>query len=378
MQGNTTKKMSKGSKGLLAKATKTSRPVAKKRALFILNVAGAALLALAIFLFALYNLNGAPDNIKESVIFRIERGEGASRVGQRLHEAGIMKSPLLWKAMSIIRIAVGRKAYMFGWVGTTIKAGTYKIDTKSRASDILDMFISGSQMLVSVTIPEGSTIKKTAALLQESGICTAEDFITATQNKTLLSEYRISGDSAEGYLYPDTYLFNLNHGATDVVRFMIKTFYEKLQELGVDAESLSDEDLSAKVILASIIEREYRVDEEAAVMAGVFQNRITQRMKLESCATVEYIITEINGKAHPTRLFYSDLEIDNPYNTYLYRGLPPGPISNPGAVALGAAFFPDKNEYLFFRIVDVGSGRHYFSKTFDDHIKAGLLYVKSR
>jgi UPF0755 protein len=375
------------SKKLLAKTTsakKNSRQSAKKRVRlsFILKISGAAILALAIFLFAVLYLNSATVNGGESVVFKIERGEGASLIGQRLYEAGLIKSPLLWKAMSIIRIAYPKLYPDAGAVWaksvSTIKAGVYKIEPNSRASDILDMFIRGSQMLVSVTIPEGSTIKKAAALLEESGICSADDFIRAAEYKPLLSEYRISADSAEGYLYPDTYLFNLNYGAGDAVRYMIKTFYEKLEELGVDAASLSDEELSAKVILASIIEREYRVDEEAPVMAGVFQNRIAQKMRLESCATVEYIITEIHGKAHPTRLFYSDLEIDNPYNTYLYKGLPPGPISNPGAVALAAAFFPDKNDYLFFRIVDAGAGRHYFSKTFDDHIKAGLLYVKGR
>jgi UPF0755 protein len=371
------------SKKALVKPTadpKNSRPPVKKHSLrhIILKITSAACVALALLVFASYYLNGAPGNSGDSVIFKIERGEGASHVGQRLYEAGLIRSPLLWKAMAIIGIAVGRKGYLFGWTDITIKAGVYKIEPNSRTTDIYEMFIRGSQMLVPVTIPEGSTIKKTAALLEEAGICSADDFIKAVQDKTLLSDYRISGGSAEGYLYPDTYLFNFNYEATDVVRFMIKTFYEKLKELGIDAQSLSDEDLSEKVILASIIEREYRVDEEAPVMAGVFQNRIKGKMKLESCATVEYIITEINGKAHPTRLFYSDLEIDNPYNTYLYRGLPPGPISSPGAVALAAAFFPDGNDYLFFRIVDVGAGRHYFSKTFDDHIKAGLLYVKGR
>ncbi|MDR2098232.1 MAG: endolytic transglycosylase MltG, partial [Spirochaetaceae bacterium] len=111
-------------------------------------------------------------------------------------------------------------------------------------------------------------------------------------------------------------------------------------------------------------------------IAGVFQNRLERGMRLESCATVEYIITEIQGKPHPARLFNSDIQIQNPYNTYIRSGLPPGPIAAPGAVALKAAFTPENNEFLFFRVIDPGSGRHYFSKNFDEHIAAGDLFVK--
>jgi UPF0755 protein len=132
------------------------------------------------------------------------------------------------------------------------------------------------------------------------------------------------------------------------------------------------------VIIASIVEREYRVDEEAALMAGVFYNRLGIGMALQSCATVDYVITEIQGRPHPDVLYTRDIEIRDPYNTYIRPGLPPGPISFPGAVALNAAFFPAASEYLYFRLVDSAAGRHYFSKTLDDHIRAGVLYVKRR
>jgi UPF0755 protein len=130
--------------------------------------------------------------------------------------------------------------------------------------------------------------------------------------------------------------------------------------------------------MASIVEREYRVDEEAPLMAGVFYNRLRIGMALQSCATVEYVITEIQGRPHPERLFDRDIEIRNPYNTYMVPGLPPGPISAPGEVALHAAFNPVPSDYLYFRLVNPAEGRHYFSKTLDDHIRAGVLYVKAR
>jgi UPF0755 protein len=130
------------------------------------------------------------------------------------------------------------------------------------------------------------------------------------------------------------------------------------------------------VILASIVEREYRLDEEAPLMAGVFKNRLDIGMALQSCATVEYVITEIQGKPHPEVLSTRDTEIRDPYNTYIRPGLPPGPIASPGMIALKAAFNPTKSDYLYFRLVEADSGRHYFSRTLDDHIKAGRLYTK--
>jgi UPF0755 protein len=130
------------------------------------------------------------------------------------------------------------------------------------------------------------------------------------------------------------------------------------------------------VIMASIVEREYRIDEEASLMAGVFFNRLGIGMALQSCATVEYVITEIQGRPHPEVLSTRDTEIRDPYNTYIRPGLPPGPICSPGATSLKAAFEPAPSDYLYFRLVEPSSGRHYFSRTFDDHIRAGLLYVK--
>ncbi|MDR1862532.1 MAG: endolytic transglycosylase MltG, partial [Treponema sp.] len=194
----------------------------------------------------------------------------------------------------------------------------------------------------------------------------------------ILTEYRIPGETMEGYLYPDTYLFQADYPAPQVVRTMADTFFQRLEEVYGGALSLTPDELNERVILASIIEREYRVDDEAPVMAGVFYNRLETGMALQSCATVEYVITEIQGKPHPTVLYDRDTQIRDPYNTYIRPGLPPGPISDPGAVALKAVFYPDSNDYLYFRLVDAEAGRHYFSKTFDEHIRAGVLYVKGR
>jgi UPF0755 protein len=111
-------------------------------------------------------------------------------------------------------------------------------------------------------------------------------------------------------------------------------------------------------------------------MASVFRNRLAINMALGSCATVEYIITETLGKAHPEYLTYKDLEIPSPYNTYRRTGLPPGPISNPGETALNAAFFPEKTDFLYFVLKDTASGAHFFSRSLKEHTDAKVLYLK--
>jgi len=127
--------------------------------------------------------------------------------------------------------------------------------------------------------------------------------------------------------------------------------------------------------LASIIEREYRIDDEAPLIASVFKNRLKKNIGLYSCATVEYIITEIKNKKHPKRLFYDDLKVQNPYNTYINAGLPPGPISNPGFTALHAACNPAKTDYFYFRLIDADNGTHIFTRTFDEHNKANGTFL---
>jgi UPF0755 protein len=128
--------------------------------------------------------------------------------------------------------------------------------------------------------------------------------------------------------------------------------------------------------MASIVEREYRADDEAPLIASVFYNRLKRNIGLESCATLEYIITEIQQKAHPEYITLEDEKIDSPYNTYKWAGLPPGPISNPGRIALEAAFHPARTGYLYFVLRDQQAGRHFFSRDLSEHNQAKYLYLK--
>jgi UPF0755 protein len=356
---------------------KMPKPV--KIVLYILE--SIILLSLVLFLsgIALFMyLNRAPDTLPTinedaqnmslengNLLLEVKSGESGMSVGKRLDEAGIIKSHYLWAVLSKID-------------KRPIKTGFYSIELPVTQIDIHTLLVDGKQMLFTVTIPEGGTLKKTAQILENAAICSAEDFLAAAADESVLNRYRIPGNTMEGYLYPDTYLFPRAFPAESVVETMADTFFEKLADIAPESLSLSPEELNQRVILASIVEREYRVEDEAPVMAGVFYNRLDIGMALQSCATVEYVITEIQGRPHPEVLYNRDIEIRDPYNTYIRPGLPPGPISEPGAVALRAVFAPAESNYLYFRLIDPNEGRHYFSRTLDDHIQAGVLYVKRR
>ena len=306
---------------------------------------------------------GATLENSDTVIFEVKEGESAIAVGRRLEQAGLIRSRLFWDMLS-------------RYEKDFLKTGAYRLTIPASQTEIRTILVEGKQILLRVTIPEGISLKKAAALFEQSGICTSEAFLEAAVDPAILNSYKIPGKTMEGYLYPETYFFPGSFPAGRVIRTMADTFFDRVGEIAPESKELSPGELNDIVILASIIEREYRVDEEAPVMAGVFYNRIKINMKLESCATVQYIITEIQGKAHPYVLYYEDIEIKDPYNTYINPGLPPGPICLPGRTAINAAFHPEATDYLFFRLVDERAGRHYFSKTLDAHIKAGALFVK--
>jgi len=294
----------------------------------------------------------------------VRKGESSQSVGLRLERAGLIKNRYFWNILNRL-------------LKEQIKTGTYKIEMPSSQLSIYRLLVSGRQILHRVTIPEGVTLSKTASILEEAGICSAAEFLYAAKDSGIINRYNIPNRSMEGYLFPDTYLFPAEYPADRVVASMADNFFDKFEQIDPSIKSMSSRELNEKVILASIIEREYRVAEEAPLMAGVFYNRLKINMAIQSCATIEYIITEIQGKPHPSVILNVDLEIPDPYNTYIRPGLPPGPISAPGTVALHAVMFPQKTEFFFFRLEDPASGRHYFSKTLDEHMRAGQLIPKS-
>ncbi|QTQ13928.1 endolytic transglycosylase MltG [Treponema parvum] len=257
-----------------------------------------------------------------------------------------------------------------------LKSGVYEVSSEMGLSEIFNLLSSGTQEYIKISIPEGFSVKKIAKKLADRNVCSEKDFIEAANSKPLLAEYNIDADSFEGYLFPDTYFFTPFMSGKQVVKFMANNFFSKIAEIpsftGISPKKLND-----SVILASIVEKEYRIASEAPLIASVFKNRLDKNIGLYSCATIEYILTEIEGLPHPDVITYENLQISSPYNTYKWAGLPPGAICNPGMIALKAVADTPKTNYYFFRLTDLQRGSHSFSSDFRTHIEEGqLLYTK--
>jgi len=307
----------------------------------------------SIFSFSL--LNRSSNGLIHSVDFRISYGESAYSVGKRLADNNYIRSELYFKVLS--------KTHK----NNQIKKGLYTLQKGDSTKDIFNKFLNGKEKMVKITIPEGLTLSKVALIFEKSGLCSKRDFLNEAEvynfPGTIVNQY----DSVEGFLYPDTYILPAETDAHFIIKSMIGEFEKTLKKAIPELDNLASYDVYKKIILASIVQREYKVDKEAPIIASVFSNRLEKPMPLQSCATVEYIITELLGKPHPKRLFYIDLEIDSPYNSYLYRGLPPTPICSPGVVALKAAFNPAKSDYLYFVVKDAATGAHSFSNSLESH-----------
>jgi UPF0755 protein len=347
----------------------------RKIALLVSALIAAALIVTAAGVGIFFWLNTPPDRAfrpvdgidtadSGEIRIRVREGESAGSVGARLEDALLIRSHFLWNIVS-------------RFDKDFIKQGVYLMAEPMPLTELYSLLKTGREEIVRVTIPEGVTLSKMARILENARVVTAGDFLAAAHDAALLAEYHIPAESAEGYLFPDTYFFPQDYPARLVVKTMVDTLFEKLGAIRGPTPDETAARLHERITLASIVEREYRVNDEAPVMAGVFYNRLDRGMRLQSCATVEYIITEIQGKPHPTRIFFRDLEISDPYNTYRETGLPPGPIAAPGQVALSAAYHPDTTPYLYFRLADANAGRHTFSRTFEDHNAAVVFYTKA-
>jgi UPF0755 protein len=252
-----------------------------------------------------------------------------------------------------------------------VKSGRYNLNSSMSIPEILAALKSGKQESVSISIPEGMTFSKIAKLLEDNEITSCSAFEENCKNPAVLEKYNIPSESLEGYLFPDTYFFDYEMDSLDVIDIMVKNFQKKIAAIP-ELQKLTPQELHQKVILASIVEREYRVEKEAPLIASVFSNRIRRGIGLYSCATIEYIITEIEKKPHPEKITYADTRIDSPYNTYKWAGLPPGAISNPGLISLKAAANPPRTKYYFFKLIDAKKGIHHFSEDLDEHSETPL------
>jgi UPF0755 protein len=249
-----------------------------------------------------------------------------------------------------------------------VEAGEYELSTTMPPAIILRKLVTGDVVKYRITIPEGYTVRQIALYLQDEGIIEDhEQFLKLAFSAEFSAGLGIEGKSVEGYLFPDTYLLPKGVSAGEIIKTMVGKFkrvYEpdfarRAAELGMTERGV--------VILASIIEKETGLAEERPLISAVFHNRLKRGIPLCSDPTVIYGVPAFDGN-----LRKRDLERMTPYNTYLRRGLPPGPIANPGRSSILAALYPAAVEYLYF--VSRNDGSHYFSTTLREHNEAVWQY----
>ncbi len=302
-------------------------------------------------------LNSSPKENVRSPLFSIEKGQNIAQIAFNLKSQGYIRSELFF--IALIR---------FSGNARKVKSGQYDLSSSLKSTDILKKFVRGVVAMTKFMVPEGFTIQQIAELLENEGIVSSDQFIKATKDPHILNKHKIPFKNAEGFLFPDTYIIAKDLTASQIVDFMIERFFFNLRN--ISSENFDEEEMKKLVIIASLVEKEARLETERPFISAVFYNRLAKGKRLESCATIQYIL----GKTKE-RLLYSDLRIDSPYNTYLNAGLPPGPISNPGFGSLKAAIQPADVDYLFF--VSKRDGSHYFSTTYEEHLKAIERYSRS-
>lgn len=326
------------------------------------------IISLGVGLYFYITLNEAPENFNEDYTYLVSKGMTVSSIGYDLIERGSIQS---YKLFRIYHQVTGPN--------NTIPTGNYTIYGGMKTSEIYKKLVSGKQDMISLTIPEGLTASQIGARYERAGICSKLDFLKVVKDQTLLDSYGFIAPSLEGYLFPDTYRFVIDQSPEKVVTTMVDSFIDNLDRIYPDWRDLTPEQIRDKVVMASIVEKEYRLAEEAPLISSVFYNRLDHPdfPLLQSCATVVYVITEINNRAHPERLYYKDLAIESPFNTYSSPGLPPGAISNPGYTALNASFHPAETNYIFFVVKDARVGSHNFSASYSDFLDDKDSYLDS-
>jgi len=348
----------------------------KKGVKSLLIILGAVVVLIAaVFVFFKAQVGAVSKTSEDEIRIEVPAGMTTKGVAVLLKENNLIKNSNVFYLT--VRFPVLMKIYFpkdsdFRFV---LKSGIYYVKNSMNVAEIQRLLSSGQTEYVKVSIPEGLTVSKIGSILESNRICSQADFFASSRKVEILNKYQIPGESCEGYLFPDTYFLNLGMNSDVVVKIMIDNFFEKIKEVPNLAEK-NPADLFEVVKLASIVEREYGLKEEAPLIASVFKNRLRRNIGLYSCATLEYIITEIEGRPHPERILLSDTKIDNPYNTYKWAGLPPGPISNPGLVALDASTNTPKTNYYFFQVVDPVTRKQEFTETFDEHKVNHNTYTK--
>ncbi len=310
------------------------------RKLFAWFIVG--LVAVVLWVGFVYVLPAGPSQ-QTFVDFR--NGSSARHIATELKQAGVIRSRWAFLLVHLYR-------------HRSLKAGEYAFDHPDTLSNIYNRIAHGDTYARVLTVPEGYNIFDIAAEVEKLGIDSQQNFLEQARSQVaLVHDLDPFAPSLEGYLYPDTYRLARKNKAPDVVAAMVKRFHQEAHQIGLTS------DVHRIVTMASIVEKETAVPDERPLVAGVFYNRLSQHMALDTDPTVIYAALLANR--YRGTIYASDLKYSSPYNTYRNQGLPPGPIANPGKDSLLAAMHPTHTDYLYF--VSDNQGHHRFSKSLEEH-----------
>lgn len=281
-------------------------------------------------------------------------GDGTSDIGKKLFDAGLIHSRRAFRLMARWRE-----------IDRHLQPGRYRFEGRLRLSDILDTLHDGRAVTISVTIPEGWTVTRIAPYLAGELGFHADSVLVLTRDPKLLAEWAPDAGTLEGYLWPETYRFFWGVSPSEVITAMLESSRSAFPDSLAHVASKLGMSRHQVLTMASLIEAEAADGNERGLISGVFHNRLRDGWLLQCDPTVVYAI---GGLPPGKSLTKADLAFDSPYNTYLYPGLPPGPICNPGMASLRAALYPDSTSAMYF--VADGQGSHIFSRTLDEHNSA--------
>jgi UPF0755 protein len=294
------------------------------------------------------------------VVVAIPEHESVADLGRLLQEHGVISDAELFRRGA--RLLRADRA---------LKAGEFGFDRPITPKRVIDIIAAGKVKLFPCTIAEGLRYDEVARAFEDCGLVKATDFMRRCRDRAFVHSLGVEADSLEGYLFPDTYLFPHGVKPEAILRKMVERFHDEYRKAAAQRKSGVNFNERDAVTAASIIEKETSAPEERPHISCVIQNRLRAGKRLEMDPTVIYALFlrdgSFGGKVH-----HDDLLMEHPYNTYKVTGLPPGPISNPGAASLRAALSPSDCDDFFY--VSMNNGRHHFSRTWEEHLRYQQMY----
>jgi len=332
------------------------------------------LMALAWLVSGIYSPN---ENLKDSEIFEVKKGENLFTIADNLKEKKLIKN----KYSFVLYVAFKNKAHL-------LKAGDYEISPKMSAKEIADMIIQGKNRLIRVTIPEGWNLRDIGFYFENLGMFQAEEIweiagfpatvykegINLPKPRDFSQKYSFLKEKPtniglEGYLFPDTYFISKDVTVDEIITMMLDNFDRKIDSQLREEIRKQNKTLFQIVTMASLLEKEAKTPEDKKIISGILWKRLKYGMPLQVDATISYI----TGKKS-VKISSKETQIDSPYNTYKYKGLPIGPICNPGMESILAAVYPQETDYWYY--LSTPEGEILYSKTLKEHNIKKAKYLK--